>query len=670
MFGLLCLTHSLWAAGVTFRYFYDDANELFRVLDSTGTLVEYDYDSAGNIVQVNRSTVAPSSLAILNVTPLSGATGSTITIYGQNFSSSPAGDTVQFGGVAATVVSAAGGALVVQVPAGISNGQITVTVNGVTANSGTLSFTPPPSIASITPAYGYIGQTLSGVVVQGGNLGGATFTLSGGGTVTTVQGGDTQATLDIILGQNLGPSVLIGTNNSGSSSSVAASGDYIIVYNTAGNNVSDLLFSVFNATGTMPYYAPGTNLANLTFSVFNATGSMPYYPPGTNLANLTFSVFNATGTTPYYAPGTNLANLTFSVFNATGTTPRYPAGSNLAWQLFSTQNTNGPTPSSIPISVTRNGAPFGITRTTTEVAPWARPPLRLLAGQSAEISVRPAAFLRNLELDANRAPLATSASGALRLPLTAPFGVSSFNLHAFGYTSSGTMAESLAENVEIAADPGRAISGRVIAADGASVAGAVVTWQAEGLAAEYFAFSQPLSALPDLSGIPARASFVGALNYPNPQQVFGTDPMGVRLGANYAVRLDGALTVPAEGLYQFSLVAHRGARLLIDGHVVAEGSTSGDDAVNAIGSATLTAGTHDIEVTHFESGGAAALQLLWTPPDGVETVVPASAITAGAPAVWRAVTGSDGRFVLHVPAALDGVVVKLATGNASVQVDR
>jgi hypothetical protein len=75
-------------------------------------------------------------------------------------------------------------------------------------------------------------------------------------------------------------------------------------------------------------------------------------------------------------------------------------------------------------------------------------------------------------------------------------------------------------------------------------------------------------------------------------------------------------------------------------------------------------------VTHFESGGAAVLQLLWTPPGGVQTVVPPEAITSEAPIFWRAVTGSDGRFVLHVPLALDGVVVNLAAGVGSVQIDQ
>jgi YD repeat-containing protein len=43
----------------TLQHFYDDAGQLTKVVDSAGNVVEYVYDPAGNIVQVNRTTVAP-----------------------------------------------------------------------------------------------------------------------------------------------------------------------------------------------------------------------------------------------------------------------------------------------------------------------------------------------------------------------------------------------------------------------------------------------------------------------------------------------------------------------------------------------------------------------------------------------------------------------------------
>src|ERR1700730_6133511 len=82
------------AQQVALRYFYDDAGQLFRVLDSTGTLIEYDYDPDGNILATNRSSVPPTALAVLNMVPLITASDQVITVYGQNFSPNIAGNVV------------------------------------------------------------------------------------------------------------------------------------------------------------------------------------------------------------------------------------------------------------------------------------------------------------------------------------------------------------------------------------------------------------------------------------------------------------------------------------------------------------------------------------------------------------------------------------------------
>src|ERR1700683_4831625 len=102
----LAIVASLGQAQVAFRYFHDVNHQLFRVLDSAGNLIEYDYDLAGNPTQIKRSVGPSPSLAIFNIVPSRGTAGETITIYGQNFDSIAAGDTVKFDGVTATVVSA------------------------------------------------------------------------------------------------------------------------------------------------------------------------------------------------------------------------------------------------------------------------------------------------------------------------------------------------------------------------------------------------------------------------------------------------------------------------------------------------------------------------------------------------------------------------------------
>jgi len=141
---LLGLAVTTAQAQLTFRYFYDGNSQLFRVLDSTGNLVEYIYDLTGNPTQINRSVIPGDALSILNFVPQRGTAGQTVTIYGQNFGSTPGANLVKFNGTVATVTSASATVLVVQAPNGVTTGPVTVTVNGATVSSGSLIFTVPP----------------------------------------------------------------------------------------------------------------------------------------------------------------------------------------------------------------------------------------------------------------------------------------------------------------------------------------------------------------------------------------------------------------------------------------------------------------------------------------------------------------------------------------------
>lgn len=81
----------------------------------------------GNVI-----TVVPT---ITSFSPTSGHTSSTVTINGTNFSANPNDDIVYFGAVRAVVASATTTKLKVYVPVGTTYEPITVTVNGLTANS-------------------------------------------------------------------------------------------------------------------------------------------------------------------------------------------------------------------------------------------------------------------------------------------------------------------------------------------------------------------------------------------------------------------------------------------------------------------------------------------------------------------------------------------------------
>src|SRR5687767_1035878 len=63
---------ALAQSAITFRYFYDDAGQLRKVVDSTGVVIEYVYDPVGNILEVRRSTSTPGTLSIFSFTPGQG----------------------------------------------------------------------------------------------------------------------------------------------------------------------------------------------------------------------------------------------------------------------------------------------------------------------------------------------------------------------------------------------------------------------------------------------------------------------------------------------------------------------------------------------------------------------------------------------------------------------
>lgn len=80
--------------------------------------------------------VAVSQPIIQSFSPTSGPVGTSVTITGANFSNVAANNTVFFGAVKATVISASGTSLNVTVPAGATYQPITVTTSGLTAYSG------------------------------------------------------------------------------------------------------------------------------------------------------------------------------------------------------------------------------------------------------------------------------------------------------------------------------------------------------------------------------------------------------------------------------------------------------------------------------------------------------------------------------------------------------
>ncbi|HEY9007368.1 MAG TPA: IPT/TIG domain-containing protein [Ohtaekwangia sp.] len=168
------------------------------------------------IVSCSKDDESVLTPTITSFTPTSGATGSTVTITGTNFSTVTTNNTVTFNGTAATVTAATVTQLTVTVPAGATTGKITVTVNGLSATStsdftvtSTSTSTGSPTITSFT-ASGAVG---SSIVITGTNfstavsdntvtINGITATVTSATTtqlVVTVPSGATSGTISVTV---------------------------------------------------------------------------------------------------------------------------------------------------------------------------------------------------------------------------------------------------------------------------------------------------------------------------------------------------------------------------------------------------------------------------------------------------------------------------------------
>jgi len=129
-------------------------------------------NSASNQLSILRNKVSEYPPPVItSFNPVQGPVGTTVTINGSNFSSTPADNTVFFGTIQATILTATATQLTVTVPAGATNSVITVTTHGQTTNSATTFTvaepTPPPVITSFHPTSG---QTHWTVIIIGTNF--------------------------------------------------------------------------------------------------------------------------------------------------------------------------------------------------------------------------------------------------------------------------------------------------------------------------------------------------------------------------------------------------------------------------------------------------------------------------------------------------------------------
>jgi hypothetical protein len=153
---------------------------------------------------VTPSAATATSPVVSSFSPASGKVGDAVTITGSNFGSSP---TVKFNGVVASSPAVTGGtSIVVNVPTGATTGAISVEVTGETTGTSATSFTVlAPSITTLSPEAGLVGNT---VTISGVNLATATsvaFTGASGAIETTPSvATDTSITVTVPAGTTTG----------------------------------------------------------------------------------------------------------------------------------------------------------------------------------------------------------------------------------------------------------------------------------------------------------------------------------------------------------------------------------------------------------------------------------------------------------------------------------
>jgi IPT/TIG domain/Fibronectin type III domain/Galactose oxidase, central domain/Kelch motif len=303
------------------------------------------YLASAELYEVNAVVPQITSLA-----PISGAIGSSVTITGQLFGPPQPNSSVLFNGVAAAITSWSATSIIVTVPIGATTGNVVVSVGGIPSNG--VSFTPGPSITSLSSASGAVGNQIK---IEGVNFGLSGTVTFNGKTATTSNWTTSSVLATVPTGATTGPIVL-----------------------TAGGFASNgVAFTITSSGGTPP--AAPTNLSATTISntqinlswTASVTPGVTYtilrnsVPAATGRTTTSYSDIGLTaGTTYHYqveavnSSGTSAPSNTANGLTSGGTPPQPP--SNL---FASTLSAND-------IELNWNASlSFGVTYTVTATPP-------------------------------------------------------------------------------------------------------------------------------------------------------------------------------------------------------------------------------------------------------------------------------------------------------------
>ena len=221
-----------------------------------------------------------------------------------------------------------------------------------------------------------------------------------------------------------------------------------------------------------------------------------------------------------------------------------------------------------------------------------------------------------VDFEVNGTRIGTVTEAPYTLLFTVPSGVGELTFRAIVHSSGSIERVSRLVQVPVVSDPGGPIEIPKLAPE------AKGSLFGNGLKAEFFEFTGTLVGLPSLKDLQAkRASYVTAINQPNPKAVFGDDPLGAHMQNDFAIRYSGELWAETGGSYRLWLTTRSVARLRVDGKIAGETSfTTGDPAGQMI-ETDLARGWHRIEIEYALAVGYESLLLEWQQLGGRREVV-------------------------------------------------
>ncbi len=274
----------------------------------------------GFFVHKTKPGTLPPGPTITSFTPTSGLVGSTVTLTGTNFSTTPTNNVVKFyANRTATVSASTTTSLTVTVPASAATGPISVTTNCITATSTdfTVLTAPVPTITSFAPTSGPIGTT---VTITGTNFNTtpANNTVKFNGTTATVTASTaTSITTTVPSGATTGKiTVTVGGNTATSATNFTVTGSSLPTI-TSFTPTSGNVGTSVTITGTNFSATPASNLVkfNGTTAVVTAsttTSITTSVPPGATTGKITVRVSGntATSATNFTVTGSSLPTIT------------------------------------------------------------------------------------------------------------------------------------------------------------------------------------------------------------------------------------------------------------------------------------------------------------------------------------------------------------------------